>query len=285
MQIGFAGSDRSTEIPSIACDFSIDRIDLKLVDSLFRREGIVLFDRTGANADQFTEFAGQFGAHTGLRDVFVGRKSLGWHSEYAYLPFRPGVVWFYCVNPAQRGGETNVVDGIYLYRRMDEETRRIISRLSLEFNMRQSQTEWELWIGTADVARASAVFNRCEGMTAIARTPDLLQIRYRTPALNECQFSKEFAFANTLLHALDDPEHYGMRTYNAAISASRLGTINELANKLSFSIRWEKEQFVMIDNSRFMHARNAYADASRNVKYLCTYSYDAGNSIDRNGCE
>jgi alpha-ketoglutarate-dependent taurine dioxygenase len=56
-------------------------------------------------------------------------------------------------------------------------------------------------------------------------------------------------------------------------SAKLLCELNDLADCFALSIGWQEQQFVMIDNTRFMHARSKYLGSARDVKYLCTYQY------------
>jgi alpha-ketoglutarate-dependent taurine dioxygenase len=251
-----------------------DLIDIKLIDWLFRAFGVVLFTDTGADLDQFSRFAERFGSSTGVRDVFVGRPVLGWHAEYAYLPMRPAILWFYCVRPAEEGGETKLVDGVRLVDHMSQDLKRSLTELPLQFNMRLSQPDWELWIGEKDAAEASADLNRFLGMRAHAESSNSLAFQYTTSAFYSTQFSGEIAFSNTLLHAVDDPEHYGLSLADPSASAKLLGELNDLADRFALSIAWQEQQFVMIDNTRFMHARSEYHGSARDVKYLCTYQYE-----------
>lgn len=268
------------QIPVVSCGSKLDLVDIKLIDSLFRRHGVVMFVDTGADLDQFSQFAGRFGANTGTRDVFVGRRELGWHAEYAYLPMRPALLWFYCVKPALTGGETKVVDGVKLAHHMKMDTRHMLRELPLQFNMQFKREDWELWIGEKDAAEASAYFNLFPGMETHVKSANSLAIQYTTPAFHTTQFTGEAAFVNTLLHAVDDPEHYGLRMADgSSASVNMLEELNSLAEDFALSLEWQEHQFAMIDNSRFMHARAAYSGSARDVKFLCTYQYQQPEPI------
>jgi alpha-ketoglutarate-dependent taurine dioxygenase len=262
------------QIPVVSCGSQLPLVDINLADSLFRTHGVVIFVDTGADVEQFRVFAGRFGANTGVREVFVGRRELGWHAEYAYLPMRPGIVWFYCVRPALIGGETRVVDGVKLALHMRRDTKHLLQKLPLQFNMRLSREDWQLWIGQRDASEARTYLNRFPGMSTHISSADSLEMQYTTSALYTTQFSSEEAFANTLLHAIDDPEHYGLRMADgSAASLDMLNELNTLAERFALSLEWREHQIVMIDNSRFMHARATYSDSVREVKFLCTYRY------------
>lgn len=273
-------SGRFGRIPVVSCESKLNIIDIKLIDSLFRRHGIVMFVDTGAEEEEFRLFAGKFGDNTGINDVFIGRRELGWHAEYAYLPMRPAVLWFYCAKPAAEGGATKIVDGVKLAFHMQIKTKNMLRELPLQFNMQLSREDWRLWIGDMNSVEASAYFNQFPGMNTQVRAEDSLTIQYTTAAFYPTQFTGEDAFANTLLHAVDDPDHYGIcMADGSTASADLLDEINSLAEHYTLSIEWQACQFAMIDNSRFMHARAPYSDLSRELKFLCTYRYQSARQI------
>jgi len=269
------------EIAFIACATTPKERHVAIVDELFRRCGAVLFSNTQADLAAFRSFARLFGPETATGDVYVGHPELGWHAEYAYLPMRPKVLWFYCVTPARAGGETMLVDGERLYARIPNNMREWLDARCLMFNMVLKPADWAMWVQAHRADEASRILNTYSGVLAAPLNADEIALQFKTPLITFTQFSKAPAFANTLLHAMSHRDHYGISLSDGtSVPSGVLTEMGRLADQCSLSILWRATQFIMIDNTRFMHARSAYTDAARNIKFLCTRAYNVTRAVD-----
>src|SRR3954451_22802058 len=101
------GSDPLLEVPT------------EDVIRLFRNSGAVLLRGFHLSGDAFERFTERFGTdflingnttrETVSEDgktqtVNPGSGLIPPHAEMAYSPFRPDILWFHCVQPAERGG-------------------------------------------------------------------------------------------------------------------------------------------------------------------------------------
>jgi hypothetical protein len=269
------------EIAFVACATTPTERHLPVVDELFRRCGAVLFSNTQADLVAFRSFARLFGPETATGDVYVGHPELGWHAEYAYLPMRPKVLWFYCVTPAREGGETMLVDGERLYSRLPDNIREWLDARFLMFNMVLKPADWAMWVQADGADEASRILNTYSGVLANPLGEHEIALQFKTPLITATQFSKAPAFANTLLHAVNHRDYYGISLSNGtSVPEEVLTELVRLTDRCSLSVLWRATQFIMIDNSRFMHARSAYTDAARDLKFLCTRTYDVTQAVD-----
>ena len=113
---------------------------------LFKASGVLLFRGFGVTPDQMKAFSNQFSSSHIIdftkksvdSDKFVNFVDNGTvnrvaHSERAYLPFRPDVVWFCCIVPAEKGGETLFWDGVRVWKELSEASKKLFLSKKLKF--------------------------------------------------------------------------------------------------------------------------------------------------------
>ena len=82
---------------------------------------------------------------------------------------------------------------------------------------------------------------------------------YTTPVLTESKFSKNLAFANFLLFArfMLNRRDFPIFADGGEIPQSMCVEIDRLARRITTPVHWQDEDFLMLDNTRVMHGRNA----------------------------
>ncbi|MDF5731721.1 MAG: TauD/TfdA family dioxygenase, partial [Rhizonema sp. PD38] len=111
-------------------------LSVKETIELFKSSGFLLFRGFGVSHEQMKAFAKQFSSkfiqdYTRPQvdsDQFVHFVDAGMdnclpHSEHAYSPFRPDVIWFCCAVPAAEGGETLFWDGVRVWEELSQESK------------------------------------------------------------------------------------------------------------------------------------------------------------------
>jgi hypothetical protein len=90
---------------------------------------------------------------------------------------------------------------------------------------------------------------------------------YSIPALTESKFSKNLAFANFLLFARFMLNRRDFPTFadGSEIPQALCIEIDLLARKITTPVHWQDEDFLMLDNTRVMHGRNAVSPDSERV--------------------
>lgn len=193
------------------------------------------------------------------------------HPELAREPWKPDAAFFACFSPPSVGGETTICDGIEIVRHMPDDVRRGLEGRRLVYVRPVWPELLQFWLGTrtpSDEQLASAPsscpyeFRRLNGQ--IARI-------FSRPALHKPMFSDELAFGNFLLFARfnNGRRNFPVLDDGRAVPESWLQAIKETGDRLSCAIGWRAGDVVMLDNSRFMHGRNAIVDGKE--RKIATY--------------
>ncbi len=212
----------------------------------------------------------------------IGGASVGWHSENGFSPTWPEVIWLYCVTPPEKGGKTMLCDGKALWEALSVKTKSFFTaqpvRYQLEIPIGDKKPgkgikPWFLnTIGTGDCY--------IDWDTGILHCT---QLRF---AVQEGRSGRDLCFSNHLYIDLDTEPQIISRTMadGQEIPESILEEIHQKADNLTFEHSWEKRDFVMVDNLRFLHARRAYEkDDPRELLLIQSEraSFGYGSSLTR----
>jgi alpha-ketoglutarate-dependent taurine dioxygenase len=200
------------------------------------------------------------------------------HTEGSYRPFpAPDIAFFHCqVPPVGGGGQTLLVDGrAFLDRRPDDARRRLESG-GVIFEARWDRERWQGELGVDDV----------EGLDALAGDyPDFqyeieqneIIYRCRRQAIHEDMDGQQ-VFANAILAHLPGVEHARYRDARAytrdsnrvyfadgeAIGAGFVNALIDIQDEVAHAHPLERNDLLLIDNSRVMHGRRlAQVDSPR----------------------
>lgn len=198
------------------------------------------------------------------QSVNIGREAFPFHPELSQVPWRPDIAWFVCANPPGEQGETTLCDGIKMVDALDPDIRAYLDVQSFVYKKKAQMEECEFWTGlhNPSVEELEMPVNQTPFVFSIEN--GTLFKSYTTPALYKPMFSNKLAFGSFLLfrrflHKKNDfPTFQG----GSIVSDSIVTEISRLANELSVAHRWEQHDILMVDNTRFMHGRNAIKDAT-----------------------
>jgi hypothetical protein len=234
-----------------------DSPDREMFKSLLREHGLVLAREFSITLEQFYRFTDQVagGLH---RDVVETHHELFYHGEAYWQPDHPDVLWFYCEQPAKQGGETKFCDGIQVARKLSDRTRKYFSENDLIFDATLMPEFYRGYMHCSGPEQAVAwLANNLKLDSQI--DGDRILTTYAHKALHTTRWGEKDAFVNTLLHALDPvmsmQQLYRLRT---RVPEEILSEVREVTEKLTILVPWQTNDFVAVDNSRFMHGRNAF---------------------------
>ena len=202
-----------------------------------------------------------------IQTVNVGNQPFSLHSELARQPWRPDVAWFACVNPPGHGGETLICDGISIVDNMPADTRNALEHRRLLYMRISEPTECQLWFDTTE-PDDEMIGNPPENCPfRFARNGGQIFCAFTYPVLHKPMFSKKRTFANFLLFARFSKRFRNFPLFEdgTEIPDHICNEIKEISDKISVPVTWQRNDLLMLDNTRFMHGRNAIANAEERV--------------------
>lgn len=261
------------------------------IDDLLLHHGAVLFRGFGLrSADDFAATAAAlceslYGDYGDLPREAVGSKIYGvtpypvnlsilFHNESSHLPAWPTKQFFFCLQPASRGGATPLVDCAALYRALPPPLRERFEHLGLRYVRNfipGLDVPWQQFFRT-DSADRVAELCRQSG-ARYEWTPQGLRTSQPSPAVRPHPRTGEPLFFNQVqLHhprAMDpatrsslgalfaDSEFPRYVTFGdgSVIEDSVIDTLIELSFAHAQRFDWEAGDLLMVDNMRCAHAR------------------------------
>ncbi len=261
-------------------------LDKSVVAHQFTQSSLVLVRGFDIDPERFRRFTAQFGSdfHTyagghwkrrkidGVSDhmeVTPGTRMVVPHGELTYTASSPRILWFYCRQPADTGGETTVYDGIEYLAALPQALRGLLQDHRLEYTTEYPESRWPDLFETAELAEVERVCQesglgyevRGEAGSRVVRT------RYVCSAILRSRVSGASAFVNYILSSLG-----GERLGFENVAKVRLEggqplpekTYEELmavGEQVVTPVAWREGDVLMIDNTRFMHGRRSFTGA------------------------
>jgi alpha-ketoglutarate-dependent taurine dioxygenase/acyl carrier protein len=205
-------------------------------------------------------------------------KAILFHNESSHLHRWPLKIWFFCVQPAQQGGETPILDCRKIYQLLDPKLRERFEQKQLMYVRNYIEgldVSWQDFFHTTDKAE---VENYCRqaGIDFEWLDNNGLKTRKIRPALAKHPKTGELVFFNQLqLHhvsCLDSAVrqsllsvfgenqlprnvYYGDET---PIEDSVMEEIGAIYRKAQVSFPWQQGDILMLDNMLTAHSRNPY---------------------------
>jgi len=264
--------------------------DLLSLDELtirqqYKAHGAILFRGFELNFGIFRSFTDRFCNGSAFNDsrgrevvdkenniqtVNLGHVAFPLHPELARVPWKPDVCFFSCVTPPLNGGETTICDGTQIVQKLPSKMVKKLKTRQLLYRDLVSPQALKFWFGT-DNPTEKELSNPPTNCPFIFQTMGSQVISYfKTPFLHKTMFNSRLAFGSFLLFARWNGE-LNFCTYDngAPVDDKTYETIKKISDKLTIGIKWQKNDVLMLDNTRFMHGRNKILD----VKHRLILSY------------
>ena len=194
-----------------------------------------------------------------IQSVNFGAHPFPLHPELSREPWKPDICFFWCVNPPSMGGETTICDGVEIVKNMPPPVFRAFESRRLVYTLTASPEVLEYWLG--DRAPDDEKLNNPPAHCPYTfyRENGVVVRSFSRPALHKPMFSDEPAFGNFLLFG-----RYllGMKRFpefdgGQIIPDGLVTELKKVTDRLTAPISWKKGDLVVLDNTRFMHGRNA----------------------------
>jgi alpha-ketoglutarate-dependent taurine dioxygenase len=253
--------------------------DTDLVADLYRQNGALLFRGFATDLERFRVFARRF-CSTSVVNESPGRQVLDMehnilsvdggmgpfalHPELSREPWKPDAAMFACFSAPRSGGATTICDGVELVREMPDEVRRGLEGRRLLYVKPTWPELLDFWLGSP-VPRTEQLMNPPAWCPYHFRQVDGEIVRYFTrPALHRPMFVDGPAFGNFLLFARFNNKRpdFPLLDDGQPVPEEWLQAIKDTGDRLSAPIVWQEGDLLMLDNTRFMHGRQAILDTA-----------------------
>ncbi|MBN4004358.1 MAG: TauD/TfdA family dioxygenase [Nostoc sp. LPT] len=260
---------------------SILELDKEGIISLFKANGILLFRGFDVDVDIFKEFTNllsiDFINYAGgafsrrvinedetLLSVNDFKSEIKLHGEMYYQQNIPLMLWFFCANPPVEDGETTVCDGRQFFNEISSSTKELFSKKKLKFTVRISQEDWQKKYQTDDLNQLEEMCQKNNTHLTVNNDKSIL-VEYISSAIIPSRCGKYQVFINSLLPTKQlSPKILNFED-DSEIPEEVVSELNEIAEKITTEISWQKGDILMIDNTRILHGRRSFADDKRDI--------------------
>lgn len=267
-------------------DTSIARVPADRVIEAYKAYGALLFRGFDVDVAAFRAFAKAFCStsvfnespgrqpidpNANIHTVDGGVRAFALHPELSREPWKPDAAFFGCLTAPSSGGRTTICDGVELVRAMPSAVREGLIGRRLLYVKPTWPSLLEHWLGTANPTDAQLAapppacpyfFRRIEGQVVRAFT---------RPALHKPMFADGPAFGNFLLFARfnNGRGDFPLLDDGRPVPEDWLQAIKATGDTLATPIDWQAGDVLMLDNTRFMHGREAITDPGERL--IATY--------------
>jgi alpha-ketoglutarate-dependent taurine dioxygenase len=271
-------------------NISVLELDQEEIINLFKSYGILLFTGFETSVDIFKEFTNSlstdfinYAGGAFSRKVINGDETLlsvndfkseiKLHGEMYYQHNIPLMLWFFCAKPPLKDGQTTVCDGRQFFNEISSSTKELFSKNKLKFSVQISQDEWQKKYQTDDLNKIEEICKKNKTHLQVNDDKSIL-LEYICSAIIPSRCGKYQVFINSLLPTKQLSPKILKFEDNSEIPDEVVSELNEIAEKITTEIAWRKGDILMIDNTRILHGRRAFADDQRDIYIrLCSPAF------------
>lgn len=269
---------------------SLLELNKEEIINLFKSYGVLLFRGFETDIDTFAEFSNSLSTdfldYTGgafnrkmineeptILTVTDFKHEVKLHGEMYYTKKPPLMIWFFCANPPLQDGETIVCDSQQFFHELSSSMKDLFNRKKLKFSGTLNKEDWHKKYKTNDFYLVKEIC-KSNGMEVEINEDQSIKRQFVASAIHKSRTGQDYVFINSLLAA----KHINPETVcfddDSEITDEIMSELNEIAERISIEISWQKGDILMIDNTRIMHGRRAFEDEQRNIYIrLCSPSF------------
>jgi alpha-ketoglutarate-dependent taurine dioxygenase len=209
---------------------------------------------------------------------FPADQAILFHNESSHLHCYPQKIWFFCVQPAEIGGETPIVDCRQIYQLLDPKLQAKLNQKQLMYVRNYIEgldVSWQDFFRTESKAVVEDYCNKAK-IEFEWLLNNGLRTRKKRPAIIQHPYTKEAVFFNQIqLHHISyldckvrksllsifGEENLPRNVYygdGSPIEEKEILAINQAYQKSKVSFPWQKGDVLMLDNILTAHSRNPY---------------------------
>ncbi len=269
---------------------SILELNKESIINLFRSQGLLLFRGFEADVETFTRFSNELSTnfidYTGgvfNRKVINGdatllsvndfKDEIKLHGEMYYQKNIPLMLWFFCAHPASQDGATIVCDGKLFFDELSDSLKDLFSQKKLRYRGYLDKDAWRKRYKTDDLKVVEEICKSNDVYLQI-NEDESINLYYICPAIHPSRTGESMIFINSLLPAMVISPDVVSFDDGTDINDQILSELNEIAEKITAEINWQKGDILMVDNTRIMHGRRAFVDDKRDIYIrLCSPAF------------
>lgn len=279
----------SSEEKKSIYDFSIDEVYKQL-----KEKGIVLLRGFDVSTQDFIAFSNQF------PDVFLpyqggsirpyvdgdptaiiitekdGNHSVYFHGEQYYQKIHATTFWMYALIPPVSDGSTLLCDGRELYARLPEDIKQLFTDKKIKYSRRFPYAVWQKIYNVSSEEELEAILHK-QGISYSIDEDYSLHTTYVTEAIQQEKWATSPIFINNALEILEDMKEMHPK-YNpekdqeticvtfeddTEIPVEVIDCIQRIIAEIQMAVRWQKNDVLIFDNTRILHAREGFPYDSR----------------------
>lgn len=210
------------------------------------------------------------------------------HGELYFQQLRPPeMLWFYCQQPPQRGGETLLCDGERIFAGLPADTQAVLSSRKLVYQRHLDAQVWPRLYGTEERAELSAYLS-AQGYTLDWLEDGSVRTQFTSPAV--LQRDGRPVFINNLLpfglRQWQTPNQTRARIYwegdSEPLPEALVLQIEAVAQALTLALAWEPGDIVVVDNTRMLHGRHEVQGSEREIYVRMNTAQFLADLLDSN---
>lgn len=261
-------------------------IDPRWVEDLYKAHGALLFRGFDLDVETFADLTQIYCTHAAFNDspgretidddrniqtVNLGDEAFPLHAELSRTPWKPDVCWFACITPAERDGETYVCDGIEFVRQMSPQLRTALEGRQLRYTQPAHLHAAKFWLRSEQPSAELLRSPPADCPYCFELIDQKPQQSFLRPALHKAMFADELVFSNFLLFARKylQNKKFPLFEDGSEIPDELVAELDQIGERLQQPVPWQQNDVVMLDNTRFMHARDKLPSPS--LRYILTY--------------
>ena len=280
----------------------LQNLNTFLVEELYKKFGAILFRGFNFNVNIFSQFTSTYCSHS-MKNLSVGREIVDkinniqsvdpgdnvfpLHPEMSREPWKPDVAFFACEIPPKQGGETLFCDGVELVRRMPSQVLKVFNKRKLRYTLQTNAEFIKYWLKKDTYTTVDLKTPPSDCPFEFIQQGDKIFRSYVTPVLHRPMFINKLAFGNFLLFARYIHNDKWFPTYEdgTIVPDDLIEAVKKSGEKITVINKWQKDDILMIDNTRFLHGRNRILNLKNRriltyfgyLKYACN-KYDPVNN-------
>lgn len=193
--------------------------------------------------------------------------ALALHSEMSFLPapLYPELIWFYCVKPDARGGQTILCDGTEIASELSGDMRRLLDDKGLTFTMQFTERLWQGYFNTKSPEVVVGFLKHLGVEKHFTLRDGKFVMTNKVPGLRKTKFGDAPAFVNNLIIFTEQPSDGITLTLGdgSPVPLSLYEELVRVTRTLTAEINWQPEDLLMFDNTRMLHGRREILDPER----------------------